>query len=593
MTKNKNHLYVTDFDTNLSKYKINDTFLGEWCFDKIDELEKKKFIKYHWLNLKKKKNDYNFLEKLRNELLSILSQKLNNFHKKKKSKRYWNILLEPWLSTYISIMFDRWESLNNATKKKKFTVNFYNKIMIENFSFYFEIPKVLASDPLYNQKIFQRLFLEKFFQKKLNLKIKDKNINFLFKRNNYPDNKYFYKIFFKSALQILDRFLTKKNNKGLIFFPFSSMSMILRIKLKFLLNFKISFFFNEIEEIENKIFKKINGNFFKSDFRKQQISKSTNNHFKNFIYKYIMTDLPTAVIEDYEFVNNLISNIKINPKIIIASANYWNKFSFKLWLAEKISNKSLFFISDHGRGLPPQKELLNFESYFCDRKLSWHRPLSKKYIQVPALLYSLYNYTNSVGKYCSVIGYENHKYGYIINFQASSTNALKSYYQVIKFYKSLNSIIKQNFLVRVRKYNDAKISWDLDRFYAKQIGQNKISKQENYIEFINNSKIIICTYPLTTFSDAIRSSRPTILILPKDCYVFHKKFQKIIDQLIKSNIIFLDPLKAANHVNNIWDNPYAWWNSSKVIKIREKYKNNFCKFDKLSTEEWCRTLKKF
>ena len=34
--------------------------------------------------------------------------------------------------------------------------------------------------------------------------------------------------------------------------------------------------------------------------------------------------------------------------------------------------------------------------------------------------------------------------------------------------------------------------------------------------------------PLTTFSDAIMSSRPTILILPKDCYLFHKKFQKLI-----------------------------------------------------------------
>ena len=489
-------------------------------------------------------------------------------------------------------MFDRWQSLNSATIKKKFTVNFYNKIMRNNFTFFFELPKILASDPIYNQKIFQRLFLEKFFQKKINLKIVNKNINFSFERNNYPEKKYYHKIFFKSVLQILDRFFTKKNNKDLIFFPFASMSMISRIKLKFFLNFKICFFFNEIEEIENKIYKNINNNFFMSTFRENKLAINKSDNFKNFIYKYIMTDMPTAVIEDYKFINNLILNITINPKIIIASANYWNKFSFKLWLADKISNQSLFFISDHGRGLPPLKELLNFESFFCDRKLSWHKPLSKKYVQVPALLYSMYNFTNSAGKYCSIIGYEGHKYGYMINFQAQSSSALKSYYQVVKFYKSLNPVIKNFFLIRVRKYNDTKISWDLDNFYTKKIGKNKISNEQNYINFINNSRIIICTYPLTTFSDAIMSSKPTILILPKDCYLFHKKFQKLINDFINSKIIFFDPFKAANHINNIWDNPNIWWDSPKVAKLREKYKDNFCKFDNLSTKEWCKILKK-
>ena len=50
-------------------------------------------------------------------------------------------------------------------------------------------------------------------------------------------------------LQLLDRILLKNKNNNFIYFPFSSMTMINKLKLKFLQIVKI-FFFNEIEDIE-------------------------------------------------------------------------------------------------------------------------------------------------------------------------------------------------------------------------------------------------------------------------------------------------------------------------------------------------------
>ena len=41
---------------------------------------------------------------------------------------------------------------------------------------------------------------------------------------------------------------------------------------------------------------------------------------------------------------------------------------------------------------------------------------------------------------------------------------------------------------------------------------------------LNISKIIICTYPETSFSEAMISNRPTILIYKKNHYQFPKKF---------------------------------------------------------------------
>ena len=367
--------------------------------------------------------------------------------------------------------------------------------------------------------------------------------------------------------------------------------MISKLRLKLLSNHKILFFFNEIEEIEKKINTRIQKEIKLSKLRTKKIKNKTNNKFKRFIYKHILSDLPTAVLEDYKFIYELVSDIKINPKKIIASSNYWHKYSFKIWIAKKVLDGSTFNILDHGRGLPLQKELLNFESYFLDKKLSWHKPLSNKYIQVPALHYSKYKFSQSIGKYCAVIGYEGHKYGNIINFHAKSSNSLKSYFKIVNFYNNLEGEIKKSFLIKTKKYKDFNYSWDLDSFYEKKIGKNKIYKKGNYINFINNSKILICTYPLTTLSDSILSSKPTILIIPTDCYFFHSKFDKFIGELIHNKIIFYDAAKAAKHINDIWSDPNLWWNSKIIVDLRHKYKQNFCNFDKNSIEKWCKILK--
>ena len=141
MRKIYKNLYLTDFDKKFNKYSKKNFFLGEWCFDDINELTNKNFIKYHWSKNWKKKKDYIFLEKFRNELLDTLSKELNNYHHTKKNKRYWNILLEPWLTTYLSVMFDRWQTINDALKTNNFSVNFYNSIMkkIGIFFWAFEI----------------------------------------------------------------------------------------------------------------------------------------------------------------------------------------------------------------------------------------------------------------------------------------------------------------------------------------------------------------------------------------------------------------------------------------------------------------------
>ena len=79
--------------------------LGSWCLN--DRLKKK----YNVTINTKEKESYNeiyknFLlsQKLEKEILTIVSKELNTIHNVNFSRRYWEILLSPWLRKAINIL---------------------------------------------------------------------------------------------------------------------------------------------------------------------------------------------------------------------------------------------------------------------------------------------------------------------------------------------------------------------------------------------------------------------------------------------------------------------------------------------------------
>jgi len=104
------------------------------------------------------------------------------------------------------------------------------------------------------------------------------------------------------------------------------------------------------------------------------------------------------------------------------------------------------------------------------------------------------------------------------------------------------------------------------------------------------AKIIICTYPETTFIEALASGRATILVFPQNHWKFHPKFQDLVNRLEKENIIFYDPIIAANHINKIWDNPLSWWDSPETKKLREL---TFKELGNPNDKNWIKIWKEF
>ena len=90
-------------------------FLGEWC----KQIHRKAFWNklnsktqtYHWNNREKLKKDYNYSKSLYNNLISELTKNLNFYHKVNYSSRYWKIVLGPWLLSFIQVVLERYENI--------------------------------------------------------------------------------------------------------------------------------------------------------------------------------------------------------------------------------------------------------------------------------------------------------------------------------------------------------------------------------------------------------------------------------------------------------------------------------------------------
>jgi putative transferase (TIGR04331 family) len=93
-------------------------FLGEWCrpyslraaWSRMDATV---VPPYGWRD-GQQDADYAQVQRLYELLLGELSDELNRYHGTTFSRRYWRILIGPWLNTFVAIVFNRWATIQQA-----------------------------------------------------------------------------------------------------------------------------------------------------------------------------------------------------------------------------------------------------------------------------------------------------------------------------------------------------------------------------------------------------------------------------------------------------------------------------------------------
>ena len=143
------------------------------------------------------------------------------------------------------------------------------------------------------------------------------------------------------------------------------------------------------------------------------------------------------------------------------------------------------------------------------------------------------------------------------------------------FIENLNINIFKNLIFRLHW----KFGYDEDIKLKNKFPDIQLSYRENlghHYDLLFKSKLVICTSDFTNFKQNLIINHPTILLWDKNYFKIRKEAQKYYDMLYEYKILHYDPLICANFVNEIYDNPLIWWNSTNVQKTLKIFMNNFC-----------------
>ena len=545
-------------------------FLGEWC---KQHSRKHIWIKrsfdvcdYHWRDREKLKVDHDYLEILNEDFLKYLSNFLNKFHGVNKDPEYWRIIIGPWLLNYIPVLWDRWELLSSVSQKghileTKLLKPDSTRTISKDYS------NAIASFDAdwWNHQIFSEILL---YRDDLDIKITKLNTGFI--ENSfvptYPLSKWqkFITFVINTIDQIIELFSLKKR-KLVLFHSYFPRRFLLKLYFRLRLFPRSETRFNKAI-IYPKPLDRNNLDKVESSLS----SDHSRHYFENFVMENILRDLPISYLEGYKTLLKMQSQFCEAENIFTANAHFASEL-FKVWSAEQQFKGANLIISTHGGALYPLYTVFDHQEKIADYRIVWGLEWMRGQTRMPAnkLNAKVQSY-NSNGD-ISLIDYDGLKYSYRCAAIPMGPLAVEVYNQNKDFINCLSQDVRKKMKVRPFPLG----GWETKDRYIDDFGFDIISSQGSLSNTILNSRLVICAYPQTTFSEAMYSGIPTMILFHEEFWEVQPIYNELISLLKEAGIMYTDKILAAQHVESIASDPMTWWNEPKTILAREKF-NDLC-----------------
>jgi len=559
---------VISNDIDLWSKNEENILLGDWCELGLERFKSSYQISIeenHWADLKKAETDLNQIQNsIWEEMVTFISNELNDYHKTNYKNDYWEILIGSWLASYLACLFDRYETIKIITTKNHLD-NLHSKVF--NYQDNDFIPEqtidftsIISFKNSWSHWI--NCYLIKFF------KIKFQEIDF---KREKTDSK-------KSANQ------EDAKNKLLqnIFGLFNRVSNYFLNPKLFIhetymprsLKLKLLYFSKSFPTIPIKYFYEKTELKFDDEFRKKKIH-TRNNSFVEFAKLMFFKNVPKSFVEDF-----LINKKKIeefgwprNPKNVLTSiAQYYNEY-FKIYIAEKKLLNCKLLICQHGGSYGTAKFLLGefFEKKICNKYLSWGWSDSSRVISLHYLNYNLKKKYKKISNPKGIIISANNTTNIpnrMDSIPRDLINTKKYYKNISQFISSLDVKIQK---VSNIKYIDLGKSPSLREFLNQNI--NFIKSKKFVIEQSINYKLVVETLNSTGFLENLYFNVPSILILDENYSSIRNKAIKFFEPLKNHKVVFDNPILAAKHINECYQDINLWWKNKDLQNARI----NFCK----------------
>ena len=601
----KKNFLITTGMIETWEFSENNFLLGKWCeFYEFNNFDKSKIEinykdtsifknTYHWEDNEKKIEDHAYLKKKLEYLLEIISKKLSIVHDLDENKEYWRIVISTWLDQYVTLIFDRWETIRIFFEKNKIN-KFYSNFISLNDSYYisknhYDFFRNTQKDE-WNHLIFLRLFR---FLNIQNLSLIEKKVS---KNNLIKEKPSFEKrlTFDSSSHDLATKFIRTFDK------------MVSKFAFKFNEIIFDTFYFPKKEFLKIclrcKLIPSKYTNFFDFEVKENNLSKDnkrikiknllftidTKDKFIQFLLSNIHKDMPMSYLENFDSIKQTILPYAKKRKIIFSMHSLFRNDNFKIYIAETKKVGSRYIYTIHGGGLTYELDpLFSFFEKVSDKIIRWDNSEKKENIFVnlsPTLpIIKLKN--SKAGSNCTIIFCESSKYLARFIQGPGLDQTINLFNEIVRFVNKLDPEIKSKIKFRTK----INFSYNSEKKFSEIFGEkhiDKISLKNPLKKTILNSRLIMSTYPDTAFSEAMYSNVPTILIIKKNYCLFSKTALHTFNDLKKNKIAFEDFDEARIHINKYWDNINLWWESADVQSSRKKYLRSFFNVKSNWYKEW-------
>lgn len=561
-------------------------FLGEWCrlYSRKSEWENldNEVLPYHWDDRKKLYQDYLYVNDLYEKVLVQLSTYLNDIHGVSYSNRYWRIILGPWLHWFIGALYDRFESIRIAELSAKVTDTYITK-----FSFGIRTPNdfvqfiSMSLNDEYNYFLFSKIieFTGRLPYRIVDARNIDKKQNSTHQTNLNREKK-LSRVFIKNALQLWDRLIPSRFNK--VVFVASYFYFFNQIKLQLKLG---QFPYSGLQVTSLPEFD------FDPAIRRKIFLRCETDAFEKLLSHLLPEQIPKCYLEGYRSttVRALVTYPK-KPKVIFTANAYWSNELFKFWAAHWSHQGSKYALAQHGGTVG--SALWSFiEEHECKTAdvfytWGWVNKQNKNIKPMPAV--KLIDVEKI--KFCkrgkvllatlAVPRYSYHMY----SIPVASSGNISFMNNQLEFIHYLLSDVRK--ILNIRLYSEDYGYCQKNRFKNHFPDIQCYQGSKSFYQQLLESRLFIGTYNSTTYLETFAANFPTVLFWNPQHWELRPSAKPYFDKLRRVGILHDTPESAAAKVNEIYKDPYAWWNQAEIQEAKDEFCRQFARTSENWLKEW-------
>lgn len=579
-------------------------FLGSWCLRYAQRSEWKRLnyqvLPSPWNDRERFYEAANNLDEYGEQLLSHLTDYLNSAHNVSHSQQYWRIVIGPWLSYYMHIIYDRYVHLTEAFRHHPNL----QTILLEPQTFpvtkgWAELMAFVAED-WYNLHLFSQLLQGMGYSfPKQGLQLdpaKDKELG-----ENEPNSAKLRRYltggvlrpgWWKTQLYNTGRELSwvvlrKWCRVALceMYYPLSIIGTLswhsgLRM-LPVRVDDKWSF------TIPAPIF----------DQRRQGLATlPATGEFERLLIQSLPHNFPSIYLEGFQEARaKILKRYSPIPPVLVSATGWYGNEPFKFLAAEASERNSRLVTVQHGGGYGIYRlsPLEIHEAYLADSYMVWGWADSKigPYRNLPSLRMSSLldkrtrnSHTNQPE---TILFIATDHPRYLYRFISSPVGSQWEEYLAWQFRFLATIPDRLRTILRFRPY-----SHDYGRSIRERISQKFADilwdDGQPIQQRLKQSRLVVIDHSATTFLETLVANIPTILFWDSERWEVRSEAEPYFEELRQVGILWDSPEAAADKVTAVYDNPWTWWGSPKVQQVRQRFVDRFALARKDWVDSWIR-----